>query len=62
MVKDLKKDGDSSDAVLKLLEKLRRNSEFLITQRNDLVDIWDRLNLYSFYEKTKTPTVTKVAI
>jgi hypothetical protein len=60
-VKDMSRDGDSSAAVM-LLEKLRQNSEFLISQRNDLVDIWDKINLYSFYEKVKTPTVVQVEL
>ncbi|KAI5844030.1 hypothetical protein DFP73DRAFT_551346 [Morchella snyderi] len=59
-IKDMSRDGDSSAAVM-LLEKLRQNSEFLITQRNDLVDIWDKINLYSFYEKVKTPIAVQTA-
>lgn len=57
----MSRDGDSSAAAM-LLEKLRQNSEFLISQRNDLVDIWDKINLYSFYEKVKTPTVVQVEL
>lgn len=55
------RDGDSSAAVM-LLEKLRQNSEFLISQRNDLVDVWDKINLYSFYEKVKTPVAVQVEL
>ncbi|KAH8150012.1 uncharacterized protein LAJ45_05698 [Morchella importuna] len=59
-IKDMSRDGDPSAAVM-LLEKLRQNSEFLISQRNDLVDIWDKINLYSFYEKVKTPIIVQTA-
>lgn len=57
----MSRDGDPSAAVM-LLEKLRQNSEFLISQRNDLVDIWDKINLYSFYEKVKTPIIVQVEL
>lgn len=42
---------------LKLLQHLTCNSEFLLDLRDELTEIWGALQVFSFYETKKTPTV-----
>lgn len=58
MVHDMAEVGEPSSR-LKLLYHLSGGSEFLLGLRDELTDIWDKLNIYSFYENRKTPTVRK---
>jgi len=58
MVTDLSDGKDN--ARLRLSRQLRENSEFLETQREDLVDIWAGRRIFSFYETEFTPDLQKV--
>lgn len=58
MVNDMAEVGEPSSR-LKLLYHLSRGSEFLLGLRDELTEIWDKLNISSFYENRKTPTVQK---
>lgn len=58
MVIDLSGRDDSARS--RLLKQLKENSDFLATQREDLVDIWEGRKIFSFYETEFTPTVKKV--
>lgn len=46
---------------MKLLHQLREGSNFLESQRDELVDIWSKLKVVSYYETVATPTVQKVS-
>jgi hypothetical protein len=58
MVTDLSDGMDN--ARLRLSRQLKEYSEFLETQREDLVDIWPGRRIFSFYETEFTPTLQKV--
>jgi len=58
MVQDMSLDLESQPA--KLLQQLREGSEFLESQRDELVDIWSGLKIVSYYETVDTPTVKEV--
>jgi hypothetical protein len=47
---------------LNLLRQLKEGSEFLETQKEDLLRIWGEIpgKIVSFYETVKTPTAQKV--
>jgi len=55
MVQDMSLDLESQPA--KLLQQLREGSEFLESQRDELVDIWIGRKIVSYYETVGTPTV-----
>lgn len=48
---------EESSSRVKLLEKLTPDSEFLLGLRDELAETLGNLNLYSFYETKKSPTV-----
>ncbi|KAF8538615.1 hypothetical protein BDD12DRAFT_805984 [Trichophaea hybrida] len=56
MVEDI---SSSQSSKLSLLFQLRENSEFLETNRDGLVDIWNGRKIVNFYETLDTPTVKK---
>jgi hypothetical protein len=58
MVEDMSSDLESQPT--KLLRQLREGSEFLESQRDELVDIWTGRKVISYYETVGTPTVKKV--
>lgn len=58
MVHDMSGVGEPSSR-LKLLYHLTSGSEFLLGLRDELTEIWDKLDVFSFYENKKTPTVRK---
>jgi hypothetical protein len=59
MVKDMSLDLESQ--ATKLLQQLREGSEFLESQRDELVDIWNGRKIISYYETVDTPTVKQYA-
>jgi hypothetical protein len=59
MVKDIFLDLESQPT--KLLQQLREGSEFLESQRDELVDIWSGRKIISYYETVDTPTVRQYA-
>jgi hypothetical protein len=59
MVKDMFSDLESQ--ATKLLLQLREGSEFLESQRDELVDIWSGRKIISYYETVDTPPVKKYA-
>jgi len=61
MVKDISSDLESQPTKL-LLQQLREGSEFLESQRDELVDIWNGRKIISYYETVDTPTVKQYAI
>lgn len=60
MVENTTVPSDTHSARLGLLEQLRENSEFLEDQKERLIPIWEGLQIVSFYEVEKTPSMTKV--
>jgi hypothetical protein len=56
MVKDMSSDLESESQASKLLHQLREGSEFLESQRDGLVDIWNGRKIISYYETVDTPT------
>jgi hypothetical protein len=58
MVQDMSPDLESQPT--KLLQQLREGSEFLESQRDELVNIWVGRRIISYYETVGTPTVKKV--
>ena len=61
MVLDMS-NNNSQSGMLDLLHQLRECSNFLTTQREDLLGVWDRLKLFSFYETIETPSIEKVKL
>jgi hypothetical protein len=62
MVED-KLPGETSR--FELVKQLREGSNFLDTQRDDIVNLWgptSNIQIFSFYETKRTQTVTKVSI
>jgi hypothetical protein len=59
MVKDMSSDLESQ--ATKLLQQLREGSEFLESQRDELVDIWSGRKIISYYETVDTPAVKQYA-
>ena len=58
MVRDMPSDLESQP--VKLLQQLREGSEFLESLKDELVDIWSRRRIISYYETVGTPTVKSV--
>jgi hypothetical protein len=55
-------DTGGQESRLNLLGQLKEDSEFLETQKEDLLCIWGEIQgkIVSFYETVKTPTTQKV--
>jgi len=58
MIEDMSSDPESQPT--KLLHQLREGSEFLESQRDEIVDILKGIAIISYYETVDTPTVKKV--
>jgi len=61
MVKDISSDLESQPMKRLLLQQLREGSEFLESQRDELVDIWNGRKIISYYETVDMPTVKSYA-
>ena len=58
MVKDLSSNLELESQVTEVLQQLREGSEFLESQKDELVDIWNGRNIISYYETMDTPTAS----
>jgi len=56
IVKDISSDLESQSTKRLLLQQLREGSEFLESQRDELVDIWNGRKVISYYETVNTPS------
>lgn len=52
--------SDKQPGKLRLLDQLREDSEFLEDRKERLIPIWEQVQIFSFCETDKTPSVTKV--
>jgi hypothetical protein len=64
MLSMVQKTGGKSSTRLDLVQTLSEGSNFLNTQREDIVNLWptgSNIKIVSFYEKLKSPTVKRVS-
>ena len=57
MIMDMSSNLESQPTNLLLLLQLREGSEFLESQRDELVDIWNGRKIISYYETVDTPAI-----
>jgi hypothetical protein len=64
MLSMVEKTGGKSSTRLDLVQTLSEGSNFLNTQREDIVNLWptgSNIQIVSFYERLKSPTVKRVS-